>query len=72
MMSILNRGDDDVIVIPNVVCVTDWSVEAIVDATSDDVFDTVDKEDFVITEDISTASQNLITTKLVSKSLKFP
>ena len=28
----LNRGDDDVIVISNVVCVTDWSVEAIVDA----------------------------------------
>ena len=69
----LNRGDDDVIVISNVVCVTDWSVEAIVD-----IFDTVDKEDFVIviiiddTEDNSTASQNLITTKLVSKWLKFP
>ena len=53
--------------------VTDWSVEAIVD-----IFDTVDKEDFVIviiiddTEDNSTASQNLITTKLVSKSPKFP
>ena len=53
--------------------VTDWSVEAIVD-----IFDTVDKEDFVIviiiddTEDNSTASQNLITTKLVSKWLKFP